>query len=262
MTRRLWGVLMMKHALAVSLLTSLTFGGFASGAFAQDAEAPQAVKESCLPLKPMKETMGKFDSLKPERVDTVRAAMQLTVKGDLLPRGIEARDGETRTPLTIDQETHSVQLAPVLASLSDDAELCILHPDIAEETLKEAGYGIGIQMGVRFHETPGTHTLAQIEDGLKDGRAHYRKLVGATGFLVPKFDHLAVAGHDPENPPRLWAVKDGEDVAQPDGILLNGARLISLDELEETGADSVRIDGYYRLSPSPDADAVRKYMSE
>lgn len=79
------------------------------------------------------------------------------------------------------------------------------------------------------------------------------------GFMVPKFDHLAVAGNDPQDPPRLWATRDGQDIAEPDGVLMNGGRLIAVKDLEKMGADGIRVEGNYRLSPSPDAKTVEKF---
>lgn len=247
-----------------ALVTPLTLLAMALPAYAQDADAPPLGEETCMPTQGMKEAMAKFDGLKPERIDTVRAALKLTVNTDdenIVPERIEIRDVGEPQPLTLDPVMRTADLTPILPSLSDEAQLCIVHPDLGDDVSPEdANYGISIGMGVRFLETPGTHTLAELEEGMKDGRAHYRKMAGAMGFMVPKFGHVAVAGADPENPPRLWATKAGEDLGEPKSEFINGGRLVSLDDVEDMGADGVRIEGDYRLSPSPDAKTVERFM--
>lgn len=256
---------MMNRAFLLSIFTTLSFGLAASDGVAKDAVADPTNEESCLPTKSMKETMAKFDELDADRRDTVQAGIKLAVDAKdtiLRPERIEFRDGDARVPLTLDEETQSVALTPHLPSLSEDARLCIVHPVLDPSEVMMARYSVGIEMGVRFVETPGTHSIEQIEDGLKDGRAHYKKMAGAMGFMVPKFDHLAVAGNDPQDPPRLWATRDGQDIAEPDGVLMNGGRLIAVKDLERMGADGIRVEGNYRLSPSPDAKTVEKFTKE
>ena len=256
---------MMNHTSFVLLFAAMSFASSALDGVASDAVTEPINEESCLPTESMKEMMAKFDELDADRRDTVRAGLKLAVDAKdtiLRPERIEFRDGEARVPLTLDEETQSVTLTPHLASLSDEARLCIVHPALSEEQTLLPRYSIGIEMGVRFVETPGTHSIKQIEDGLKDGRAHYKKMAGAMGFMVPKFDHLAVAGNDPQDPPRLWATRDGQDIAEPDGVLMNGGRLIAVRDLEKMGADGIRVEGNYRLSPSPDAKTVEKFTKE
>lgn len=256
---------MIKQAFSLTLLTSLSLGAFASNALASEAEAAPTNEESCLPTKGMKDAMAKFDGLDADQLDTVRAGMSLSIETKesiLLPKKIEFRDGDEIVPLTLDPDTKTIALTSYLPSLSDESRLCIVHPTLDGEEIMWAKYGVGLEMSVRFQETPGTHTLSEIEDGLKDGRAHYKKMAGAMGFMVPKFDHVAVGGNDPENPPKLWATKNGEDIAEPEGELMNGGRLVSVKDLEKMGADGIRIEGDYRLSPSPDAKTVEKFSGK
>jgi hypothetical protein len=234
----------------------------AAPAFAEEAAEPLG-EEYCLPAGGIGETIEKFDSLKAEKRDTVGADLSLGVELDddeLMPERIELRDGGTILPLQFNERNRSIGLIDQLRQISQEASLCIVDPARADRSRANRGFTVEINMGVRFKETPGTHTLEQIEDGLKDGRSHYKKMVGAMGFMVPKFDYIAVAGDDDANPPRVWATANGADLGEPEFEMYDGARMVAFDILEDMGADGVRIeDGYYRMSPSPDAETVEKF---
>jgi hypothetical protein len=236
--------------------------GAATTAYAEDI--PElAGEEFCLPAGEIKDTIDKFDSLKPEKRDTVGPDLTLKFEleeNEIMPERIELRDVDAVVPVRFDDKHRSIGFIDQLRSVSKAASLCIVDPARANRAQDDRGFVVDINMGVRFKETPGTHPLSQIEDGMKDGRSHYKKMVGAMGFMVPKFDYLAVAGDDDTAPPRLWATAQGVDLGEPEFELYDGARMVSVDALEDMGADGVRIeDGYYRMSPSPDAKTVAKF---
>lgn len=231
-------------------------------AFAEDAPQPMG-EEYCLPAGGIGDTVAKFDSLKPGKRDTVGPDLTLAFaldEGETMPEQVELRDDDLVLPLVFDDKNKSVGFIDQLRQVSTEASLCIIDPARADRTRADRGFSVDINMGVRFKDTPGAHSMAQLEDGMKDGRSHYKKMVGAMGFMVPKFDYIAVAGDDKTTPPRVWATMDGVDLGEPSFETYDGARMIAMDALEEMGADGVRIeDGYYRMSPSPDAETVAKF---
>lgn len=223
-------------------------------------------EEYCLPTGGINDTLAKFDSLKPEKRDTVGPDLSLAFEleeGENMPDRVELRDKDIVIPVQFNDENRSIGFVDQLRAVSNEASLCIIDPARADRTREDRGFLVDISMGVRFKETPGTHPLSQIEDGMKDGRSHYKKMAGAMGFMVPKFDYLAVAGEDDATPPRLWATANGVDLGEPEYELYDGARMVSVKALEKMGADGVRIeDGYYRMSPSPDAETVAKFSGD
>ncbi|GLQ20955.1 hypothetical protein ACFFUB_07635 [Algimonas porphyrae] len=237
-----------------------------ANAFADEAEtdAPKAMgPEYCFPAAGIQETLAKFDSLKDKKRDTVGPEIAISLEmeeGENPPERIEIRDEAGVMPVTFDDYHRTHNLTDQLRDASLAAELCVVDPDRAGRLPTERGYAFNVGMGVRFKRTNGTHMMAEIEDGLKDGRSHYKKMVGAMGFMVPKFDHVAISGRDDANPPRVWATADGADLGEPAFELYDGARMIHIDTLEDMGADGLRIEGdYYRMSPSPDAKTVARF---
>lgn len=235
----------------------------AAPSYAQDNPQPLG-EDYCLRIEGIGDMIAKFDRLKPEKRDTVGPELSLIFEvqeGEAMPERVELRDGDTVIPITFNDKNHNPGFIDQMRSVSNAASLCILDPARAERTHEDRGYLIDIKMAVQFKDTPGTHTLRQIEDGIKDGRAHFKKMAGAMGFMVPKFNYIAVSGDDDAAPPRLWATAKGVDLAEPEFKLYDGARIVSVKALKKMGADGVRIEnGYYRMSPSPDVKTVAKFM--
>jgi len=247
-----------------SILPTLVFA-FSAPAWADEAPDPQG-EEQCLPTADVVETLGKFDSLKAKKRDTVGPDLSLTIElkpGEVMPERVELRDDGRVMPVRFNDTHRSIGLTDQLRDVSEAASLCIVDPARSDRTRDNRGYAISIGMGVRFKRTPGTHRLDELEDGMKDARSHYKKMAGVMGFMVPKFDHIAVASDDKQSPPRIWATKAGADIGEPAFELFQGGRMVAIDTLEDMGADGVRIeDGYYRMSPSPDAKTVAKFMGQ
>lgn len=247
---------------ALTVTTALIALSIPATAYADD-EGEVLVADYCRPAGGVSETLAKFDSLKASKRDTVGPdlTLRLTLDADeAMPERIELRDGETVLPIIFDADKASVGFTDQIRQVSEAASLCIVDPNRAGRARADRGFGVNMNMGVRFKETPGTHSLTQIEDGMKDGRSHYKKMAGAMGFLVPKFDYIAVAGDDDAVPPQVWATANGVDLGEPDYELYDGARMIALKTLEAMGADGVRIEpAQYRMSPSPDAKTVAKF---
>ena len=239
-------------------------------ALAQDDDAPRLMDaEWCFGTKRMAEQMRKFAKLKPEKRDRVGASFEIAFTlepGEAPPERIELRDGETVRPIALTRSgdiLRSENIGAIAQRASDTAKICTVDPARAGRPVSDPGYQLDIGMGVRFLETPGTHGLSDIEDGLKDGRSHWKKMAGAMGFMVPKFDHIAVATDDRDNPPTVTALKDGQPIGAVEGEYYDGARLVPMDALEDMGADAIRVEAaVYRLTPSPDAKTVARFSGD
>jgi hypothetical protein len=255
----------MKHLALICALSLLATPAFAEEA--EPTETPIFEGEFCFPTADLKKELSKFEKLDTDKRDTVGAVFTVafTLEDDVAPpESVELRDGEAVKPFPFSRYGDQVMTANLtgdIVAASDTAELCAVDQEKAGRAFDDMGYEFDMGLNVRFLDTPGTHDLTQLKDGMKDGRSHWKKMVGAMGFMVPKFDHIAVAGIDAENPPIVTALKDGVPVGTPEGEVFDGARMIDIDALEDLGADAVRIDAdYYRLTPSPDAKTVKRFM--
>ena len=241
---------------------------------AADEEGPKRMKsEYCFGTQGYLKQLSKFDELKPERRDTVAPVLEMVFameEGEAATQRAELRQGERVVPVPLTQVgdiVRSGNLAALLrerrADIEGDGEslrLCVVDPAREGRLWSDPGYDLRPGFNVRFIDTDGMHDLATLEDGLKDGRRHWKKMAGAMGFMVPKFDHIAVASDDRDNPPAVTALKDGAAIAKLEGDFYDGARMVALDALEDMGADAIRVEAeYYRLTPSPDAKTVARF---
>lgn len=250
-----------RRFLAISMMS---LSAIAAPALAQEDPAPAALTpggESCFPAKDITKQINKMENLKASKRDTVRVFFEATLdvpEGQPYPERLEVRDADQITPIKLDLVSgRTLNMQDTLRTASEDAQMCIIDP--YREQRGEEKMSFGVSMRVGFIETPGSHSLAQIEDGLKDGRSHYKKMAGPMGFMVPKFGHIALASDDEDNPPRAFVTRAGADIGEPEFEIYDGARLIDVDQIEAMGGDGLRVDGPYRMSPSPDAKTIAKF---
>lgn len=262
--RLFWGQVggMTRYSLYL-ILPLLLWGGPAQ---ADDSDAPKPLgPEYCFPIKDIIKTVEKFDSLKPEKRDIVGPDMSLKIRpeeGELLPERVELRDGDSIKLLEFDENNRSIAMTDLIRASSEAGQFCVVDPDREGRLYKDVGYQLDFGMSIRFKETPGHHSLEQIEEALKDGRSHYKKMAGAMGFMVPKFTHIAISSPGEGEAPIIFATSDGQDIGEPAFEPYDDSRLVSLKTLENMKADGVRIEGPYRISPSPDAKTISKFSGD
>ncbi len=239
---------------------------FAAPAFAQDAPPELMGAESCFTPSGLMKTLRKGAELKPAKRDRVQFHTPVWVEpedGELPPSHVELRDAGQITRFdfapTGENRFATPSLGDALARASETAEVCLVDPAREGRPRSERGYRGSVSMDVLWMRTPGTHDLADIEDGLKDGRSHYKKMAGAMAMLVPKFTHIAVRSPGSDTPPAVIATRGGVDVGAPELELYNGTRFVSLDAIEALDADAVRIDGPYEIGPSPSVKQVKRF---
>ena len=94
--------------------------------------------------------------------------------------------------------------------------------------------------------------MAEISDGVKDGKSHYKKSVGgAAAIFVPKMTHIAITYQVPDATPNVSAVINGETT--PVALEAYGDMwVIDVDALEDSAAETISIaGGPYELYPVP-----------
>ena len=252
-----------------SVLLAVLVLPLAAPALADDGDdAPRLMPaEWCMGAPRFRDTLAKFDGLKAHKRDRVGPVLDFVIvlePGEAPPQGFEFRDGDTvraLDSLRSGDTVRSENIVPFVESASPDAKACVVDPAREGRAVESRGYSNTVGFGVRFLDASGEHALDDLEDGLKDGRSHWKRMVGMMGFAMPKFDWVAVASDASDTPPRLFALKDGNVLGELEGEFLDNARMVSMDALEAMGADALRVEGSdYRLTPSPSPKTVRRFM--
>ncbi len=250
---------LIKSTFAATILLAM-----AIPAFADDEDAPKLRgEEQCFPFGGAVKQMNKFTKLKPEKRDTVgispAAKLTLNEEGASYPERLFIRDNGVETDLNVDAEGNVTNFGLIFEG-SEDVFLCSYDPARAGTPLEDDSISFSMDMDIRYLENTGYHDLATLKDGLKDGKSHYKKMAGAMSFMVPKMSHVMIA-YDAEDTPAMFkAIKDGAEIDIPTPDTFCDEPMISVETLEEMGADGLKIiGGPYKLMPTPNAKMLAKF---
>ncbi len=223
------------------------------------SENDMAVGIDCMPAKDFVKILGKLSSLNDDRTDSVSMIpkMWFVVKdGGALPGRVFFRHAEEEVPFHLNENGVVTDFLRV-KDMHKDGEMCLedktrIGKDEEKGEDDEGDLALNIDMNLAYHNTSGTHSLAELKDGLDDGRAHIKKIAPAmVSFMIPKFTHLSVSTNDGQIA-NISAFKDGVDIPGLDVTLFEGMQIVEFSQLKELGADGLHITGAkYTLGPTP-----------
>ncbi|MGJ8563769.1 MAG: hypothetical protein ACSHXY_09465 [Alphaproteobacteria bacterium] len=242
------------------VLTIAVSASMSSPAFSKDKSDTREAPE-CLPAEDIIKLFSKFDGLKPERRDTLEAALAARFIADTppMPDRLYMKDGGVETPFTIEADGQISDFSK-LKKGSKDTELCVDDPSRAGLKRKDDGLSFSIDFDIKFKKSGGSHSLAELEDGTDDGKSFYKKLFpGPAKLLVPKMTHVAVTYKDKGIQPNIHAMKAD---AALQGLIIEpfaGMHVIDIAAFKNMGADTLAISGgAYTLEPVP---SIKKMKS-
>lgn len=214
----------------------------------------------CFPAKKLTKMTQKFDSIKPEKRDTLKADVQfMFLKDDdhVLPERFYAKHEDKEWPFDVNADGE-VQNLDLIKTVPKNSELCVQR----RADVPEGKGGISVNMNIVFKNQSGTHTIEELRDGVKDGRTFYKKMMpGPMALMVPKMSHILVESLDKDSPRTLRFYKDGVPL---DGVPLDvlGAQstLMALSDLDALGVTRIEVSGgAYTLTPTPDRKTLEKF---
>ncbi len=231
----------------------------------QKDERDKAAGIECMPAKDFVKILGKLDSLKPERKDSVGMSpeMSFTVNdGGVLPERVFFRYEGKETLFTLEQNGHVSDFTRI-KTMNKKGEMCLQDTSRIGISEEENGLELNIDMDLAYHNTSGTHRLDELKDGLKDGRSHIKKLVPTPlRLLIPKFSYLQVETNKGKDV-NIVAYKDGRTLSGLTITEMDGAKLVEYAQLESLGADSLKITGApYTLGPTPSPKDIKNMESK
>ena len=232
-------------------------------AFAKD-DAPKIRKaENCFKAGWISKKLRKLAKLKADKTDIVGVAptaqLILEDKSQHFADRFFIKEHGEETNLIIASDGQLLGFE-TLQDYSDDVELC--HVDLRRAGLPFDADGISLDVNtdIQFHNQSGLHSLDEINDGLKDGKSHYKKMAGAMSVFVPNMSHVMVKYADAAQPLDFTAMKGGVALDEPIEIVYCDLPMIKVKDLEAIGADSLRIlGGPYRLLPVPSLAAMKRF---
>ena len=128
---------------------------------------------------------------------------------------------------------------------------------------------VNMEFHIEYKNKSGTHSLAELQDGLKDGRDHVKKIVPApVRLIMPKFTHVVI-GYDAEDDDKIHTAP--QIIALQGDVKLEGlvveslerAHYVSIKHLEEIRADNLGVyGGKYRMEPTPGPEKMKKIIEK
>jgi len=217
---------------------------------------------NCFPAKDIMKFVSKFQNIDAEKRDTVDMIFSAKFKandGGVLPERIFIRDNgvEQNFKLAPDGEVPDFKN---IGTASEAAELCSEDPS-REGTPQGEGLNFSISSDVHFLTNTGYHDMASLEDGLKDGKSHYKKMVpGPMRMLVPSLKYVMIEYETEDTPPQYSAMKGDTPVEGLDHVTFCELPIIKVKDLEDLGADGLKVmGGAYKLSPVPGVKTLAKF---
>jgi len=253
----------MKHPLIIMFASFIGLALSGDFALAKDADPKIRKAENCFKAGWISKKLRKLAKLKADKTDTVGVAptaqLILEDKSQHFADRFFIKEHGEETNLIIASDGQLLGFE-TLQDYSDDVELC--HVDLRRAGLPFDADGISLDVNtdIQFHNQSGLHSLDEINDGLKDGKSHYKKMVGAMSVFVPNMSHVMVKYDDAAQPLAFTAMKGDVALDEPIEIVYCDLPMIKVKDLEAIGADSLRIlGGPYRLLPVPSLAAMKRF---
>ena len=230
---------------------------------AEDKALPLRERINCFPAKDIAKFVSKFQGLSAEKRDTVDMIFAASFKvtdGGPLPERIFIRDNGVENNLTLTLDGNVPDFDKV-GSVSKKAELCS-EDSSRIGTPRSEGINFSIMSDVHFLDNTGYHDIASLEEGLKDGKSHYKKMLpGPMSILVPRLTYVMIEYDAEKTPPQYRAVKGKDVVEGLTHIMFCETAMIKVEDIEALGADGLKVmGGPYNLTPVPGPKTLAKFV--
>ena len=217
-------------------------------------------KTKCFPVKSVTKLLKKTQKIKASKQDTLGLMMLAKFQGAnelaTAPRFYSKSDDQIHD-FTILPDGAVEGFHEHLITLDENSELCgeVMTP--GGETPK-----IGLSMGseILFKNRTGPYTLAELQDGVADGKSWYKRMFpGPLAIMVPKMSHIMIDYEDKSlGTNGIIFTKSGVVVATPKVETFGNTYVISLGDIEASGADQLSIQGgAFLLSPVPSVEKMK-----
>lgn len=251
----------MKYAILPLALTVTFF----NAAAAVGAEAGLRGETVCFPANKVPKLVKELSKVKADRrnVVDVRLKPRFIIKdGGFWPEKFYlAKDGELVTDLSFSRETGAVEDFIGAASARPDTDICIDDPSRADHHEDDDGLYFEMGLSPLFKTTRGTHSLAELVEGAKDGKKFYKKMLpDVMSVFMPNTDYFAIKMMDRNAMPRAFVQTDHVET-EMSLVAVDDMWVIDLDDILATEANALIVrGGAYDLQPVPSPQVLKKFI--
>ena len=206
----------MKHWIAAALMTLCPAAAHA----ADDLRG----ETFCFPAKDVPKLIDELAEIKADRRDVVDVRLQprfLIKDGGAWPeRFYLAKDEQVIADIPFSRETGATPSFLESVKMRPDTDICIDDPTRADRPKDDEGLYFEMGLSPLFHNESGRYTLAELQEGAKDGKKFYKKMLpGPVALLMPDTDWFAVKMADRSVQPSFAALTAaGETVLTSESV--------------------------------------------
>ena len=249
----------MKQAIPAFLLTLSTVCSLP--AHAKDAVRGETF---CFPAKDVPKLVDELSEVDEKRrnIVDVRLEPRFIIKdGGVWPdRFYLAKNGELITDLPFSRDTGAVPTFIDAALARPDTDICVDDPTRAERPEDDEGLYFEMGLSPLFHNESGEYSIDELEEGAKDGKKFYKKMLpGAVALLMPDTDYFAIKMESREAKPTAFALTSkGQSPLSIETV--KDMWIVSLDDLEDLDATGMVVSGGdYTMQPVPSPKTLRRF---
>lgn len=218
----------------------------------------------CFPAKDVSRIVDNLKKIKDERRNIVDVSIN--------PKFIIKDGGVWPERFFLKTDTDEIEIPVELPSghTPNFIEQAYAHPKsdvcVADKTRAqrpEGDEGLYYEMGLSpfFHNNTGRHDMAELEEGTKDGKTFYKKMIPrAFRVFMPDTDYLAVKYDDMRlEGTQVFALVDGREVPlSPERY--KEMHIVSFEDLEDMNATALVVKGgAYKLQPIVSVKTLKRF---
>lgn len=251
----------MKSKVFAALLACL----ISAPTLAEGKDDTPALRElvTCSPSKNITKLIAKVQGMDAEKrdvVDSIFEAKFTVHDGGSLPKRIFLRDYGVEEAFTLNPDGTIVDFQKI-GSASETAEMCTEDPTRIGTPRGGDGLKFSLNSDVVFLENPGYHDLTSLNEGLTDGKSHYKKMVPAPmRMIVPKMTYVMIDYDNDDTDIQFAAMSGQTPMPGLSHELFCDNAMIKIEDIEEMGGDGLKImGGAYNLMPVPKPKTLAKF---
>jgi len=217
----------------------------------------------CFPAKKVPKLVKKLGKVDDSRRDVVDVALKpkfLIKDGGVWPERFFIRTKSEEIDIPIEKPSGLTPTFLDVVATNSSGDICVTDKTRADRP--ESDEGLYFEMGLSplFHNKSGQHALTELQEGAKDGKKFYKKMVpGAVSMVMPDTEYLSVRYDDFRLESQIYASIDGREVelsAEP----FKDTHVISLEDLEDMGAQALIVKGgAYQLQPTVSVKLMKRF---
>lgn len=218
----------------------------------------------CFPVKDVPKLVDKLGEVKQDRRDVVDVDINpkfLIKDGGDWPERFFLRTDTAEIDIPIEKPSGLTPTFLDKAFAHSQGDVCVADKMRAQRPEYDEGLYFEMGLSPLFHNRSGTHDMAELKEGTKDGKKFYKKMIPAavrmfmpdTDYLAVNYDDLRVAGA------QIFALV-GDTEVPLEAELYKEMHVVSFEALEDLKASALLVKGgAYKLQPTVSVKTMKRF---